>query len=132
MAQIYFSSHSYCLLLIITQCSFLIYSLCSFETIATPFNFQPTIFSSKMQYNRPCKYSRPWSHSFIRSPISGCIQWQYNLSVNKVYVVGWLKFSHSEKIFSLQIEYSRKLMRWSGKNAWFIAQRDTIFPLRMR
>ena len=25
-----------------------------------PFNFQPTIFRVKMQYNRPCKYSRPW------------------------------------------------------------------------
>ena len=24
-----------------------------------PFNFQPTIFSAKMQYNRPCKFSRP-------------------------------------------------------------------------
>ena len=57
MTQIYFSSHS--LLLIITQCSFLIYSLCSFETIGMPFNFQPAIFRAKMQYNRPCKYSRP-------------------------------------------------------------------------
>ena len=64
-------------------------------------------------------------HSFL---MSGCIQWQYNLSINEAYVVGWLKFSHSVKIFSLQIEYSRKLMRWSGKNTWFIAQRDTIFP----
>ena len=61
MAQIYFSSHSYCLLLIITQSSFFIYSCCSFETIVMPFNFQPTIFSRKMQYNRPCKYSRPYS-----------------------------------------------------------------------
>ena len=50
--------HSYCLLLIITQCSFLIYSLCSFATIAMPFNFQPTIFSAQKQYNRSCKYSR--------------------------------------------------------------------------
>ena len=33
----FFSSHSYCLLLTITQCSFLIYSLCSYETIAMPF-----------------------------------------------------------------------------------------------
>ena len=69
MAQIYFSSHCYCLLLIITQCSSLVYSLCSFGTIAMPFNFQPTIFSAKMQYNRPCKYSRPclcgtWSYMF--------------------------------------------------------------------
>ena len=60
MAQIYFSSLCYCLLLIITQCSSLVFSLCSFGTIAIPFNFQPTIFSAKMQYNRPCKYSRPW------------------------------------------------------------------------
>ena len=58
MAQIHFSSYCYCLLLIITQCSSLVYSLCSFRTIAMPFNFQPTIFSAKMQYNRPCKYSR--------------------------------------------------------------------------
>ena len=49
----------YCLLLIISQCSFLIYLLCSFETIAMPFNFQSTLFRAKMQYNRPCKYSRP-------------------------------------------------------------------------
>ena len=57
--KIYFSSHCYCLLLIITQFSSLVYSLCSFGTIAMPFNFQSTIFSAKMQYNRPCKYSRP-------------------------------------------------------------------------
>ena len=63
MAQIYFSSHSYCLLLIISQCSFLIYSLCSFETIAVPFNFQPTLFRAKMQYNQQCKYSRPCNPS---------------------------------------------------------------------
>ena len=25
-----------------------------------PFNFQPTTFSTKMQYNQPCKYSRLW------------------------------------------------------------------------
>ena len=65
MAQIYFSSHCHCLLHIITQCSFVVYSLCSFETIAMPFNFQPTIFSTEMQYNRPCKYSRPWPY-FIK------------------------------------------------------------------
>ena len=35
-------------------------SLYRIETLAMPFNFQPTIFSIKMQYSRPCKYSRPW------------------------------------------------------------------------
>ena len=25
-----------------------------------PFNFQTTTFNAKMQYNRPCKFSRPW------------------------------------------------------------------------
>ena len=62
MAQIYFSSHSYCLLPIVTQCSFLIYSRCSSEATGMPFNFQPTIFSAKIQYKRPCKYSRPVGH----------------------------------------------------------------------
>ena len=54
MVQIYFYNHSYYLLLIITQCSFVIYSFCRFETLAMPFNFQATIFSAKMQYSRPC------------------------------------------------------------------------------
>ena len=58
MSQIYFCSHCYCLLLTITQCSSLVYSLCSFGTIVMPFNFQPTIFSAKMKYNRLCKYCR--------------------------------------------------------------------------
>ena len=58
MAQIYFPNHCYCLLLTITQCSYVLYSLCSFETIVIPFNFHPTIFSAKMQYNQPCKCSR--------------------------------------------------------------------------
>ena len=60
VAKIYFSSHSHCLLLLITQCGFLICSLYRIETFEMPFNFQPTIFRVKMQYNRPCKYSRPW------------------------------------------------------------------------
>ena len=59
MAQIYFSS------LIITQRSFLIYSLCSFEALSIPFNFQYTIFSAKMQYNRLCKFSRPWLYMLM-------------------------------------------------------------------
>ena len=41
----YFTDQSYCLLLIITQCGFLICSLCRIKTLAMPFNFQPTIFS---------------------------------------------------------------------------------------
>ena len=41
-----FSNHSYCLLLIIIQCGFLICSLCRIET-------------------RPCKYSRPWKSEVI-------------------------------------------------------------------
>ena len=60
MAQIYFSNHSYCLLLIITQCNYLIYSLCSFKTLAIHFNWKPTIFDARMQYNWPCKCSRSW------------------------------------------------------------------------
>ena len=58
MAQIYFPNHCYCLLMTITQCSYVLYSLCSFETIVIPFNFHPTIFSAKMQYNQPCICSR--------------------------------------------------------------------------
>ena len=60
VAKIYFSSHSHYFLLLITQCGFLICSLYRIETFAMHFNFQPTIFRVKMQYNRPCKYSRPW------------------------------------------------------------------------
>ena len=71
VAQIFFS-HCYCLLLIITQCSSLVYSLCSFGTTAMPSNFQPTTFSAKMQYNQPRKY-RPCSNtisSFYSKPES--------------------------------------------------------------
>ena len=60
VAKIYFSNHSHCLLLLIIQCSFLISSLYRIETLAIPFNFEPNIFSIKMQYNQPCKYSNPW------------------------------------------------------------------------
>ena len=56
MTQISFFSRCYCLLLIITQCSCLVYSLCSFETVVVSINFQPTIFSAKMKYNRSCRY----------------------------------------------------------------------------
>ena len=48
------------LLFITDNYCFLIYSLCSFEALLMLFNFQSTIFSAKMQYNRPCKFSRPW------------------------------------------------------------------------
>ena len=61
VAKIYFSNHSHCLLLLSTQCVFVICSLYRIETLAMPFNFQHTIFSIKMRYNRPCKYSRPWN-----------------------------------------------------------------------
>ena len=67
MAKIYFSNHSHCLLLLITQCGFVICSLYRIETLAMPFNFQPTIFSVKMQYNRPCKYSRPWLNRLTKN-----------------------------------------------------------------
>ena len=59
VTKIYFSNHSYCLLLIITQCGFLICTLSRIDTLAMSFDFQPTIFNVKIQYSRSCKSSRP-------------------------------------------------------------------------
>ena len=90
VTQIFFS-HCYCLLLIITQCSSLVYSLCSFGTIVMPFNFQPTIFSAKMQYNRPCKYSRPWAHQIcplsVYTPrrINGVLRYYFTKNKPSMY-----------------------------------------------
>ena len=57
-----------------------IYSLCSFKFISIAFNFQPTISSAKVQYNRPCKFSRPWYH--VKSWTSSCLKeiWIYHPS----------------------------------------------------